>query len=667
MSAIKDRELDEYRSLVEPPGYFEEGFSWRVLLGTVFIGLVMLPATMYMHLMIGEGIGDAAKWVTVILFLEMAKRARSFLRPAELLVLMTLIGVMAGQSPVEGFFWRQYLVQSDAARSFGMDNAFPDWFAPVEQDVLDQRNFFMWEWMLPLALIFLTQVVTKLDSLILGYGLFRVASDVEKLPFPMAPMQASGILALSEDTTAKHGWRWRCFSISNAMGLAFGLIYIGVPTISSTILPEPFQILPIPWLDTTTQTEQILPATGTGISFDLTNFFMGMALPFFAVVGTFIGLLVTVFANPWLYEAGILTTWKTGKSTLETMFANNVDFYLSFGIGLGVAVAFIGIGQIFSGIRKRRAKGGFDTVDVSKEIAPTVPEGVTAVTRGDIPNWGVILTYLVSSGFYILLAGWLLEWDFKGSNLLWVLLFFAVIYVPFISYVTARLEGMAGQVLTIPFVKEAAFIFSGYKGIEIWLLPLPLTANYGTDTVQYRVAELVGCSFRSKWKAIAVVTPVIFIASILYGQFIWSLGPIPSAQYPYAMEMWDFNARNQLLVYSSTSAGYSPFMDAFNVTYLAAGGVLGIVTYMVLGFFGLPIMLLYGTVKGLNQTMPQFVITQFAGAIVGRYIMARIFTPERWRQYALVLAAGFACGVGLIMMFATGIKFLSSAVYQLPY
>ena len=171
----------------------------------------MLPATMYMHLMIGEGIGDAAKWVTVILFLEMAKRARTFLRPAELLVLMTLIGVMAGHSPIEGFFWRQYWCNRMPRVVSVWITLFPDWFAPVEQDVLDQRNFFMWEWILPLAILFFTQVVTKLDSLILGYGLFRLASDVEKLPFPMAPMQASGILALSEDTTAKHGWRWRTF------------------------------------------------------------------------------------------------------------------------------------------------------------------------------------------------------------------------------------------------------------------------------------------------------------------------------------------------------------------------------------------------------------------------------------------------------------------------
>ena len=51
-----------------------------------------------------------------------------------------------------------------------------------------------------------------------------------------------------------------------------------------------------------------------------------------------------------------------------------------------------------------------------------------------------------------------------------MLIFFAVIYVPFISYVTARLEGLVQKAL--PMVKEAAFILSGYKGLEIWLLPI---------------------------------------------------------------------------------------------------------------------------------------------------------------------------------------------------
>ena len=88
---------------------------------------------------------------------------------------------------------------------------------------------------------------------------------------------------------------------------------------------------------------------------------------------------------------------------------------------------------------------------------------------------------------------------------------------------------------------------------------------------------------------------------------------------------------------------------------------------MVLGFFGLPIMLL---VRHRQRPEPNHAtICDYAVCWrhFGRYMMARIFTPERWRQYSLVMATGFACGVGLIMMFATGVKFLSSAVYQLPY
>ena len=126
---LKDKELNQYRDLIKPPGHFEEGFTWRTALGTLFVGLIMLPASMYMSLMIGElSLGPAAQWVTVILFLEMAKRARSFLKPAELFILMAMIYAFVGQTPIEGFFWKQYIVQSDAARSFGLDTSFPAWF-----------------------------------------------------------------------------------------------------------------------------------------------------------------------------------------------------------------------------------------------------------------------------------------------------------------------------------------------------------------------------------------------------------------------------------------------------------------------------------------------------------------------------------------------------------
>ncbi len=661
MAVINDKELNAYRDLVKPPDRFEDGFGWKTLLGSTFVAVVMLPAAMFMSLSIGENIGPAAKWVTVLLFLEMAKRARTGLKNSEVFVLFAIVGTLIS-GPMQELFFRQFLVQSEAARSFGLSDAFPSWYAPTQAEVLDRRTFMTWEWLGPIALLFVSTVVQRLDSLVLGYGLFRLTSDIEKLPFPLAPMGAAGVMALSEDQSGTEGWRWRVFSIGAAFGLVLMFLYAAVPVISTAIgFTEPFRIFPIPWLDTTSNTEGFLRATATGLSFDPTHFFLGMALPFFGVLGAFIGVVITLIANPILHAHGFLPSWTPGMKTVQVLFSNSMDFYLSFGIGLSAAIALIGIWQCIKAFRTTRQP----SMDRAAAIAKQVEVGGSG--RGDIRTWLVVATYVLSSVFYIVLCGFLLDWDFKGSALLWVLIFFAFVYTPLVSYVTARLEGLAGQAVDLPFVREAAFILSGYKGIEVWLLPIPMH-NYGAhDTVQYRTAELVGCSFRSIWKLTAVSIPLIFVLSLLYGSFIWSLNPIPSPVYPYAQEIWDLQAKNRCLVMSSTVSGYSPFLESLHWEYIVAGGGLGLIVYSGLAALGLPLLLIYGVVKGLNQSIPQSLVTEMAGALFGRYVMARRFGEDRWRQYAPVLFAGFSCGGGLIMMFAAGTKFLSASVFQLTY
>lgn len=661
MSAfLKDKELNAYRDLVAPAASYDEGFGWKAVLGAVFVGIIMLPAAMYMGLAVGhDSLGQAAKWVTVILFMEMAKRARTALKPAEIFILFAMAGALV-HGPTQDFFFRQFVVQSEAARSFGLTDAFPAWYSPSDPAVLDQRNFFMKDWLIPLLLMAVGMVVARVDGLVLGYGLFRVTSDIEKLPFPMAPLGAAGVTALAENQAQEQGWRWRVFCIGSAFGLIFGFLYAGIPVLTSTFLKEPFQLFPLPFLDTSVKTQDWLPAVATGISFDAGNFFMGMALPFFGVLGAFIGVLITLIANPLLLSAGLLPSWKKGMSTVQIMFSNHVDFYLSFGIGLGVAVASIGIWQCLSTLRRP----GRATLDGGAAEAKAV---TVNSQRGDMRTWIVVATYLISSVLYIWLCGTLLNWDFRGSTLLWVLLFFAFVYTPLVSYITARLEGLAGQVLDIPYIKEVAFIFSGFKGIEVWLLPIPLH-NYGAhDVVNYRVAELVGCSFRSIWKLALFTTPLIFILSVVYGQFIWSLNPIPSAAYPYAMQMWELNARNQCLIWSSTMSGFSPFMASLNPWIIGAGGALGVATYGMLSSVGLPVLLVYGVVKGLGASIPHYLVTQMLGALFARYVMRPRFGEKRWREFAPVLLAGYMCGAGLLMMLAVGMKFLSASIFQLPY
>ena len=59
-----DKELDEFRKIMEVPSTFVEGFQWSALFGAIFVALLMVPGAIYMGLLAGTGIGSAAQWVT---------------------------------------------------------------------------------------------------------------------------------------------------------------------------------------------------------------------------------------------------------------------------------------------------------------------------------------------------------------------------------------------------------------------------------------------------------------------------------------------------------------------------------------------------------------------------------------------------------------------------
>jgi hypothetical protein len=276
--------------------------------------------------------------------------------------------------------------------------------------------------------------------------------------------------------------------------------------------------------------------------------------------------------------------------------------------------------------------------------------------------WAILCCYFGITVCYILVSGWLIRWH---RGVMAVLCLLGFVYTPLVSYVTARLEGMAGQVVEIPMVREASLILSGYRGVAVWFLPIPI-ANYGTMTVFYRKCELLGTKFTSIWKAQFFLYPIILCSSILFANFIWSLAPIPSAVYPFAQKMWDLSAANACIMYSSTQGEYSQFEEAFRWTYVFCGTGFGLLLFGSLSWLGAPIFLVYGVVRGLGQTLPHALMVQFAGALLGRFYFRRKF-GETWRKSVPVLAAGFTCGVGLITVLGIGVTFLSKAVIQLPF
>ena len=231
------------------------------------------------------------------------------------------------------------------------------------------------------------------------------------------------------------------------------------------------------------------------------------------------------------------------------------------------------------------------------------------------------------------------------------------------------MEGIAGQFVSLPLVREASFIagakYFGYQGIEIWYAPIPIH-NYGQATVSFREIELTGTSIRGIIKAEIVVFPIVMIASLLFSQFIWRLAPIPSSAYPYAQELWHLQALNTLLMQTSTIEGNSLFFQALNSTSLLSGFGFGLITYMLLTLLGLPILLIYGVVRGLGQSAPHGLILEVAGALLGRFFFLKRY-GAMWRQYAPVLLAGFSCGMGLTGMFAMGFTLILKSLGRLAY
>lgn len=651
-----DAELEEFRSILEVPTSFEDGFSLSSLLGTLFVALVMVPGALYMELVAGMGIGGAAQWVTVLLFVEIAKRANARLSRAQLFILFYMSGMVVGQHVHGAPLFTQFMVRSDAAVSYGLTALIPSWVAPQNLDVLP-RTFFQKAWLPVLGLMLFRQFFGRLDNLVLGYGLFRIANDIERLPFPMAPLGAQGVLAVAEQVDGAvqetgSARRWRMFCIGAGVGMIFGLVYMALPTLTGAFFNKPLMVFPIPFADFTPYTQRILPAVATGLSFDLGQFIFGMVMPFYAAVGSFVGLLITVIANPVLFNLGRLPSWQRGDETLVTLFSNSIDFYFSFGIGISLAIAAYGIVTIVASVRKRRQARAQGLAD----------DRVDPKLRGEIPTVAIVLTYIVAVTLYILLSGWLIDWH-RGVML--VLVFFGFVYTPLISYVTAKLEGLAGQVIEIPFVRELAFILSGYRGVAVWFLPVPM-ANYGVQTVFYKQAELLGCKFTSLWKSTLILFPIIFISLIAFSSFIWGLAEIPSAAYPYTQQMWEFQAKNACLVYSATLGEYSPFAEALNGGRVIFG--FGVAAFFIALFDALaaPTMLLYGVVRGLGQTLPHSVIPSFIGALIGRFYFQRRYGRE-WRKMIPVVGAGFFVGGGLISILAIGFVFLAKAVSTVTY
>jgi hypothetical protein len=654
-----DRELELYRSVIETPTEFKNGFTWVAVAGALFCGLLMMPGAIYLGLMTGGGI--AAAWVTLIIFSEISRRAMRTLSKQELVILLMVAGAMAGGGPMAQLVWRQYLVQSDAIRDIGLLGKFPSWFAPAPgSEAITSRALWHPEWLVPILLMAFMSVIGSIKSYTLGYFFFRITSDVERLPFPMAGVSAQGSMALAESGERKTTWKWRMFSFGAVLGIAFAAVQIGIPLVTGALLAKPVQLIPLPWCDATRLTEVLLPATPTGIVIDLGLIVVGMIIPFWAVVGSGAAIVLTLVTNPVLHKLGLLPRWQPGMDTVATTFSNSIDFWMSFGFGATLAIAVISFYQtgrdLLAKLRQLRRAGA--EAGVKRGSLWATPPG-----RGDFSPWVALGIYLVCAAAVVVLCHLLVP----GFPVIF-LCFFTFLYTPLISYINARLVGIVGQSVDIPYIREAAFILSGYKGVEIWLAPVPVE-NYGGRAQNFRTQELTGTSFWSYVKAECLIMPLSFVLSFVFWAFIWHSGAIPSDTYPFAQKMWDLSAKQTALLYSATleTHGATPlFFQALHPGVIAGSFSFSMIAFGLLTVFGLPVMAIYGFVQGVGQ-MPHAFLPIVIGACIGKFYLHRKFGQKRILEVMPVVVAGYGTGAGLVALIGVALNLIVNAVSSAPF
>jgi hypothetical protein len=673
-------------------GPYVDGFSKRTVLGALFVAIVMMPGSIYLGLVAGQTLGPAAEWVTIILFAEIARRSFASLKRQEVYVLfyvassiaaVALIHVALAGGPFAGAIWNQYLLQSPQTSAIA--EAIPDWVVPpADSPGIQNRDLAHVDWwwsasrgfLAPLTLAFFGYVLGRMSWFGLGYLLFRATSDMERLPFPLAPVAAEGATALAESTSRdesgkpirKKSWRWRVFSVGASLGIIFGAVYILLPVVTGLFMAKPVMIFPIPFVDFTSNVESVLPASLISVSFDAGIFLVGMILPFRLILGTCVAILLTsVLGNPVLLRLGAFKHWSRGNGLLVNQMILSYDFWLSVAVGLAGTVALMGAWNLVRMFLKRRRTSAAEkgaAGSVAPDVRPADPDNPPSRTacreRGDFPVWVAVLLFVAGvSGFT-----WVSHVLVPGFPV-WIIVVFGFVWSPLHSYISARLVGLSGQGLSTPYLKETAFIMSGYKGVDIWFAPIPLF-DHGWAAQQFRVMELTRTKFTSIVKAEILMLPIVFLSSFLFWWFFWRLNQIPSDSFPFAARIWPVAARQAYLIFTANSSDSPLLLEALKPSVILGSLGVGMLIYGGLAAIGVPVIFFYGLIGGVGAPLHAG-LPLLVGALFGRYYFSRKFGAELWKRYVPVVAAGFSCGMGLSGMTAVALSLIAHCTRDLPF
>lgn len=636
-----------------------------------FASVALLPIVLYLSLVTGGG-GSFSAYLIIFLFTEILRITGGKLTVQEVFIIYFLMGAASGWVPFLDFVWRAYFMKSpitwrfkDPYTGLPIPLVAPSWWAPPLDSTFYKQPggitaLLHPDWLLPIALAILGWIFWYLIEISLSLLCAQLYIESERLPFPLATVDAQMIITLAE----RDPDRVRPFFIGGFIGVLWGLIAYTIPTLTSYVLYKPMIIVPLPWADLSSVIEKFLPGAALGISTTLSSYTIGFFLPTSLVLQMLIGSLGIYIIGNWItltYFSSYFPRWRmewTPGMPLNLIWERSYLWvWASFHVGFLLAVAIIP--TLLRGKHVWQALKSISKLSESSKKAGYLP----------LP---VILAMFFAGTVGSLIVFHIFVPDFP----LWIAAAFTIGWTFIFALASARALGTVGTGipqpsvapgsgnvgafgLSIPYVWLGCVLFSGYQKPDIWFFH-PYVG--GDDAAGFcyiiKVAQLTKTKFIDYFKGLIIIFPLVWIMSLIYTGFFWSIAPIPSAAYPWTAASWPISLSLSNLWISRSLETFKP--------QIILGSFIGM---SLIGFIGNLILgstfSLIGLVTG-TMTLPPISIGMIVGNLFGR-LLARWLGKERWVRIRAPLVAGEACGEGIMIGIGVALVLIAKSMWSLQY
>ena len=646
----------------------QKGLTWRVMLALLFSIFIVQPAIIYFYLISNTYLPVQA-WITILLWAELTRYLVGIrgLSKQELFILltfqpMTYMYALFFVLPIKNM----YYAISEPVRVLGIAQYIPDWWVPkggaLKEVIASQWVYFHSAWVKPILITLAIAMLGLVSDIILGYFNYQVFVVTEKLEFPAALAAVNTVVTLAERPTDKI----RVLYLSALAGIIVHLVSKFIPFIIGPFMYGGMVAYTyyMPMIDFTDYLDYILPGASFLLPLDPLLYVPGMMLPPAIALAQFIGAFALYFFGTYFITKYQLwpmeSKWATGWGYWTLQYRALLYFYVSLLIGLCIAGLVVPIAvnprPIISGFRAMRR---------------------AAARVGGLLSPKILLSLYILSSVGIVL----ITWGLTGYRFpLWILLGFILGGSFFITYLSTASVGVTFYGFSIPFFRELMIYYSGYKGRDIWFVPLPvsfsgtITAVTGAAyappslsvggsavTQALMQADVCGVSHGEFLKAYLLIIALGLFSSFLYTSIFWYVAPMPSSAYPATIINWPVDAltwaRTQVWVWS----GY-----LFRSNWILSGFLIGAASYVLTHFALHAPYLLVSAITGAFMGIP-FAFAQLIGSILGEKIFAPRVGKRSWYEYRGLVVMGYTLGDGFMELLRAVIILMRRSLWLLPY